>query len=286
MRFNAKKIFLGLPFLIGAGLFIAYLLFGYFAVNPLAQRILPWVAEHKLASRASVGKVDFDPPRLAVTVDNFRLTEPNGAPLAGFKRLHLDLEASGLFRLAWKLHDVRLTAPQARFNIAPDGKLNWAALIAAINKNKTPPSNTLPRVLIAHLVIEQGDIEYADRNRATPFNASLLPLDLKLDRLSTLPEDRGNYLIAAQLPQQGGTLKWDGKLGLNPLVSSGKIVLEGVKFAQLMHVLRQAILPLTPTSGVLNTQLEYNFAIVKNQPQAVVTQLALSLKDFAATAAS
>ena len=141
-------------------------------------------------------------------------------------------------------------------------------------------------MLIKHLLIEHGDIEYTDRNRATPFKASVLPLDLTLDRLSTLPEDRGNYLIAAQLPQQGGTLKWDGKLGLNPLVSSGKMVLEGVKLAQLMHVLRQAELPLTPTSGVLNTQLMYNFAIVKNQPQAVVTQLALSLKDFAATAAN
>ena len=85
MRFNAKKIFLGLPFLIGAGLFIAYLLFGYFAVNPLAQRILPWVAEHKLASHASVGKVEFDPLRLTLTVDNLRLTQSNGAPLAGFK---------------------------------------------------------------------------------------------------------------------------------------------------------------------------------------------------------
>ncbi|MES2000170.1 MAG: DUF748 domain-containing protein [Pseudomonadota bacterium] len=286
MRFNAKKIFLGLPFLIGAGLFIAYLLFGYFAVNPLAQRILPWVAEHKLASHASVGKVEFDPLRLTLTVDNLRLTQSNGAPLAGFNRLFVDLEASGLFQFAWQLRNIRLTAPQAHFDIAPGGKLNWADLIAAVNKDKTPPSDTLPRVLIKHLLIEHGDIEYTDRNRATPFKASVLPLDLTLDRLSTLPEDRGNYLIAAQLPQQGGTLKWDGKLGLNPLVSSGKIVLEGVKLAQLMHVLRQAVLPLTPTSGVLNTQLMYNFAIVKNQPQAVVRQLALSLKDFAATAAN
>ena len=286
MRFNAKKIFLGLPFLICAGLFIAYLLFGYFAVNPLAQRILPWVAETRLDSRASVGQVDFDPLRLAVTVDNFRLTEPNGAPLAGFKRLHLDLEASGLFRFAWKLRDIELIAPSARFDIAPGGKLNWAKLIAALNKDKTPPSKTLPRVLIEHLKIAQGDIEYTDRNRPTPFKASLLPLGLQLDGLSTLPADRGNYLIAAKLPEQGGTLKWDGKLGLNPVVSTGRVALEGVKLVKLMRVVKQTELPLTPTAGVLDTHLVYSFAMVKNQPQAVLTQIALSLKYFAATAAN
>ena len=199
MRFNAKKIFLGLPFLIGAGLFIAYLLFGYFAINPLAQRTLPWVAEHKLASHASVGKVKFDPLRLILTVDNLRLTQSNGAPLAGFNRLFVDLEASGLFQFAWQLRNIRLTVPRARFDIAPGGKLNWADLIAAFNKDKTLPSDMLPRVLIKHLLIEHGDIEYTNRNRATPFKASLIPLDLKLDRLSTLPKDRGNYLIAAHL---------------------------------------------------------------------------------------
>ncbi|MHB1678484.1 MAG: DUF748 domain-containing protein [Sulfuriferula sp.] len=286
MRFNARKVFLGLPFLICAGLFIAYLLFGYFAVNLLAQRILPWVAETKLDSRASVGQVDFDPLRLTVNVDNFRLTEPNGAPLAGFKRLHLDLEASGLFRFAWKLRDIELIAPTARFDIAPGGKLNWARLIAALNKDKTPPSKTLPRVLIEHLKITQGDIEYTDRNRPTPFEASLFPLGLQLDGLSTLPADRGNYLIAAKLPKQGGTLKWDGKLGLNPVVSTGRVALEGVKLAQLMRVVRQSELPFTPTAGVLDTRLMYSFTMVKDQPQAVLTQIALSLKDFAATAAN
>jgi len=283
MRINARKIFLGLPFLICAGLFGVYLLLGYFAVDPLAKRLLPWVAENRLASRASVGRVDFDPLRLAVTIDDFRLTQPGGAPLAGFKRLHLDLEASGLLRFAWKLRDIRLTAPQVRFDIAPGGKLNWADLIAAVNKDKTPPSDTLPRVLIEHLRIEQGDIEYTDRNRAAPFKASLLPLDLKLDGLSTLPEDRGNYSIAASLPEQGGTLKWRGNVGLNPIVSHGVVALEGVKLANFIRVVKHVELPLMPTAGVLNTQLTYNFAMVKDRPQAVLTQIALNLKDFAAT---
>ena len=286
MRFNVRKVFFGLPFLIFTGLFIAYLLFGYFAVNPLMQRIVPWVAQTMLDSRASVGQVKFDPLRLTLNVDNFRLTETTGAPLAGFRRLHLDLEASGLFRFAWQLGDVELIAPTVRFDIAPDGKLNWTGLIAALDRNKTPPSKTVPRILLTHLKIVQGDIEYTDRTRPTPFEASLLPLDLQLDGLSTLPADRGNYLIAAKLPKQGGTLKWDGKIGLNPVVSNGRLALEGVRLVPLMQVVKRTELPLTPTAGVIDTRLAYSFSMVKDQPSAVLTQIAISLKDFAATAAS
>lgn len=61
---------------------------------------------------------------------------------------------------------------------------------------------------IDHVRIENGDIQYTDANRAgEPFTAVLEPLGIELDGLSTLPEDRGDYLIAARLPEQGGTLR-------------------------------------------------------------------------------
>ena len=41
MRERANRIVLSLPFLIAAGLFGLYLVFGFFLVNPLAQKLLP-----------------------------------------------------------------------------------------------------------------------------------------------------------------------------------------------------------------------------------------------------
>ena len=82
-----KKIFINTPAKIIAGVFVFYILFSYFAVNPLAKRIVPWFAENKLASHASVQKVAFDPFRLKTTIEQFKLTEKNGAPLFGFEKL-------------------------------------------------------------------------------------------------------------------------------------------------------------------------------------------------------
>lgn len=259
------KIALSLPFLIAAGLFGLYLVFGFFLVNPLAQKLLPWIGENTLASRLSADEVKFNPLTLEATVDGLTLTETNGAPLAGFDRLYVNLDTTGLFRWAWRIRDLQLDRPRATLEVRRGGTLNWAALIAKLNEDKEPPSDTLARLLIDHIRIDNGDIDYTDANRpGEPFKVTLAPLGIELDGLSTLPEDRGDYLIAAKLPEQGGTLKWKGDVGLNPIASSGEVGLEGVRLTNLLRVIkspRNFELP----SGTLAAGLRYRFAMVRDK---------------------
>lgn len=262
---RVAKIALSLPFLIAAGLFGLYLVFGFFLVNPLAQKLLPWVGENTLASRLSADEVRFNPLTLEATLSGLKLTETSGAPLASFDRLYVNLETTGLFRWAWRIQSIQLDRPRATVEIRPGGKLNWAALIAKLNEDKKPPPDTVARVLIEHIKIDNGDIDYTDANRAgEPFKVTLAPLGIELDGLSTLPEDRGDYLIAARLPEQGGTLKWKGDVGLNPVASSGELGLEGVRLTNLLRAIkspRNFELP----SGTLAAGLRYRFAMVRDK---------------------
>jgi uncharacterized protein involved in outer membrane biogenesis len=260
------KIVLSLPFLIVAGLFAFYVFFGFFLVDPVAKQLLPWIGEKKLASQLSVQQVEFNPLTLEATVQGLKLAEQSGQPLASLDRLYVNLETAGLFRFAWRIKDIQVSAPHADFVIRKGGKLNWAELIAKLNENKEPPSKTMPRVLIDHIKIEKGDIEYVDANRSTaPFRVSLQPLGIELDGLSSLPEDSGQYKIAAKLPEQGGTLMWDGDVWLNPVKSDGKIGLQGVSLPNLLRVIktpRNFELP----SGTLAAGVRYRFAMVKDKP--------------------
>ncbi|WP_324779200.1 DUF748 domain-containing protein [Thiobacillus sedimenti] len=259
------KIVLSLPFLIAAGLFGFYLVFGFFLIDPLAQKLLPWVGEKQLDSRLSVRQVKFNPLTLEATVDGLSLTEKSGAPLAAFERLYVNVDTTGLFRWAWRIRDLRLDAPHATVEIRPGGKLNWADLIARLNEDKKPPSDTIARVLIDHIKIAQGHLTYVDANRpGKPFSVVLEPLGIELDGLSTLPEDRGDYLLAAKLPEQGGTLRWKGDVGLNPVASRGELALQGVRLGNLLRVIkspRNFELP----SGTLAAGLRYRFAMVRDQ---------------------
>ncbi|MEQ1590961.1 MAG: DUF748 domain-containing protein [Thiobacillaceae bacterium] len=275
------KFVVSMPFVIAASLFVLYLAFGFFLVDPLAKKMLPWIGEKKLASQLSVQKVDFNPLSLEATVQGLKLAELNGKPLASFDRLYLNLDVSGLFRWAWRIQDIQLNAPRANFVVGRDGKLNWASLIDKLNEDKTPPKDTLPRVLIGHIKIAQGDIAYTDANRAgEPFKLSLQPLGIELDGLSTLPEDRGHYLIAAKLPEQGGTLKWRGDVSLNPVKSDGEIALENLNLPNLLKVIktpRNYVMP----SGTLAAGARYRFALVSDKPWLQVNGANLIVQNLA-----
>ena len=258
------KFALSLPVLIIAGLFGLYLIVGFFLVDPLAKKLLPWIGKNKLASQLSVQQVKFNPLTLEATVIGLKLTEPNGAPLAAFERLYVNLETTGLSRWAWRIQTLQLDGPRATVEVRPGGKLNWAVLIAKLQEDKKPPSDTIPRLLIEHIKITHGDIDYTDANRpGKPFKAALQPLGIEFDGLSTLPEDRGDYLIAAKLPEQGGMLKWKGDVGLNPVASSGEVGLDGVQLAKLLRVIKSTRNFDIP-SGTLAAGLRYRFAMVAN----------------------
>lgn len=273
-----------LPAKIFAGLFILYCLFGYFAVNPLAKKLVPWVAEKKLASIGSVGQVTFDPLRLKATIENFKLTEKSGAPLAGFAKLVVDFEVSGIFKSAWKFKEISIVDPQALIAISPQGKLNWADLIAKLNEDKTPPDDTIPRLMIQHVSVKLGNIEYVDASRSTPLKSAITPLDFELGQFSTLPQDRGDYLIAANFPEQGGTLKWKGNIGVNPVASNGLVELNGVKLAKLMKIVKAANLPLTFNQGDVQTSFGYSFTLPNDKPKLVLSKVTLNLNDVAGDA--
>lgn len=275
-----KKSF-NLPIKIIAGLCVLYLLISYFAINPLAKRIVPWVAENKLASHASVGKVTFDPFRLTTTIENFNLTEKSGAPLVGFKKLVVDFEVSGLFAWAWKFKEISITAPQANIAISSKGKLNWADLLAKLNEDKTPPSNTIPRVVINLFSVKQGNVLYEDADRPTPFEADLIPLNFQLDGFSTLPKDRGDYLVAAKLSEEGGSLKWKGDLGVNPIASKGHIAFDHVQLAKLMQVVKNANLPFKLVGGDIQASFAYDFSLPKDQPKLSLNNIAFTLNNLA-----
>ncbi|HOY70906.1 MAG TPA: DUF748 domain-containing protein [Methylotenera sp.] len=269
-----KPLLVSLPAKIVIGLCLFYLLFSYFGINPLAKKLVPWFAEKQLASKASVGRAAFDPFRLKTTIENFNLTDKNGTPLASFEKLVVDLEASGLFDWAWKLKEVELTAPKGLIAISPQGKLNWADLVAKLNEGEKPaPSNTLPRVVIEHFAIKRGNVQYSDSNRPTPLKAELSPLDFELEGFSTLPKDRGNYLFAAKFAEHGGAFKWKGDMGVNPVASKGAVALENIKLVKMLQIIKGLELPFTANSGDIGASFSYDFSLVKDQPKIALSQI-------------
>ena len=112
----------------------------------------------------------------------------------------------------------------------------------------------------------------------TPAKVTLQPLNLEINELSTLPERRGPYTIAATMPD-GSTLRWRGEVSLHPVWSEGTLSFEKIKVATVWQFLRDQLLVKKP-GGSFDLELRYRFAIAKEQPRLDLDNLHFKVSDL------
>jgi hypothetical protein len=181
------------------GLIAAYLLFCWLAFEPLVRWMAPkWVAERS-AHRLEIERARFDPLRLTLQLSGLRLADPEGRPLAGLRELVVEFELASVIQRAYTFKEVRLTEPDVRIDIDANGKLNWMRFVGALaGPPQAEPGGDkgLPRVLIQHAVLQKGRVALDDRRGGGSFRSAAEPLDVELNDLSTLPEDKGDHVLS------------------------------------------------------------------------------------------
>src|SRR5262249_50686080 len=156
-----------------------------------------------------------------------RLREADGRPLLGFDRLFVDFELSSLVRRAWTFAEIQLDAPRLDVVMAPDGRLNLADLLDAFPKSEPAPEPTAPRrMLLQHARVSAGVVSFTDLSGRAPQTATVQPINVDLQNITTLPGRRGPYAISATL-NGGGVVDWDGEVTLVPVGSTGQLGLRG-----------------------------------------------------------
>jgi outer membrane protein OmpA-like peptidoglycan-associated protein len=262
-------------FIIAALLLGLYALAGFVLAPVLVSRYLPRYVDAQFKRQASIGEVRVNPFLLQLDARDFALKEMDGRPIAGFRRLFVDLELESLWRWAWTLENILLEAPSVLVDIAPDGRVNLAALRGSQPKPQPPPERdrNAPRLLLHHLVLSDGRFAFSDRVRRTPAEATLQPVNIELHNVSTLPDQQAPYLLKAQVAG-GGSFAWDGELSLQPLHSAGKFEVTGLKPAALWSFVQHRF-DLVEPAGTLDARASYEFTHTDEGVQ-------LALKDVGA----
>jgi uncharacterized protein involved in outer membrane biogenesis len=256
-----RDIITGVPFLVAVAvvvaLFIAYTLAGFFLVPRLIATYVPRYVEEQLKRRAEIGEVRWNPLLFKLEIKHFRLQERDGRPLLGFDRLFVDFEATSLFRRAWTFAEIQLDEPRIDAVLGADGRLNVAELLEALPKRSEPAPPDPPRVLLHHTVVRDGAVTFTDLSRHAPQTATMEPINIELNDVTTVRERRGPYTIAATLAG-GGRLGWEGEVSLVPLASGGRLDLRGFPLATAWRFVQEQI-ALSEPAGTLDASARYQF---------------------------
>jgi hypothetical protein len=274
-----RRIALSLPSLILAGLVAFYLLFAWFGFEPLTRWLAPKIVADKSAHRLTIERARFDPLRLTVRLGGIKLAQPDGKPLLGFNELLVDFQLSSLFKRAYTFKEVRLSEPDVQIDVDGDGRLNWMRLVEAFAGPPQQPANQeqgLPRFLIEHAILHKGRVSVEDRRVAGGLRTVAEPLDLELNDLSTLPEDKGDHVLSVRT-SFGAQVRWKGELGLNPLVARGDVAVDDLQLARIWPYLRSP-LQMAPPEGKAGLKFVYRVGHEGGQLAVQIEQFMLNLQ--------
>jgi hypothetical protein len=278
---RVKKILLGMPFLVSVGLVVLYTLAGFFLVPFLVRHYVPRIAQEQLHKQAAIGEVRFNPYVFTFEANDFRLQEPDGGPILSFRRLFVDFELKSIVERAWTFRQVGLEGPHLNAVISKSGGLNLAALVPA-SKEPPPPQETSegpPPLVVEDLLIDQGQIELTDQRPSKPASLALKPLQVSVKNLTTLLGQEGRNTITAEL-SEGGTLRWTGTIGLNPVVSRGSLALENIHAATAWKFVRDAV-NLEPPTGTFGLKADYGADLKGEDPQVTLADASVALSGLA-----
>lgn len=255
------------------GLAIALLLFLWLALPPILKSQAESLIAEKSGHHLSLGKVNFNPLDLSLRIAELRLTTPEDQPLLAFRELLVDLSAASLTRRAYVFDAIRLDGLEATAERQADGRLNWSPLIDALKDKEAKPDTPLPAFDIGSLVIAGGRIDLADRQSG--LSTRIEPLDLELSDISSLPDDKGRYRLAAR-SSLGARLLWQGEASLVPLAFTGSISVEELDLARLAPVLQDK-LPIAVPSGVAALVTRYRAGIANGKLDLQLEQMAATI---------
>lgn len=273
-----RTVFLKTPARIAAGLIAFYFLFAWFGFEPLVQWAAPKFIADKSRHTLQIDAAKFDPLALSVSLKGLKLAEPDGKPLLAFAELFVDFDASSLFKWAYTFDAIRLAAPDAKLELRADGSLNWTALIEALKSpDEEEEDKPLPRLLIRHIALEKGRVDVADRK--VGFATSLNPLDLMLNDISTLPDDKGAYTLSA-VTQWGARVRWKGDVSLNPILATGELAVDRFSLARYWPYLK-GNLALAEPEGVAALALNYRAAYADKKLSLLLDKLGVGIEGLA-----
>ena len=274
------RIIKGKPFIIGVSAIIIYTLSGFFLVPWIIGHYVPRIVQDNFQKDATVGKVRFNPYIFTLETNDFSMSEPNGQPIAGFNRLFVDFELKSLFKWAWTFKQIAIEGPNLSAIISPDGKLNLADLVSPSdnpvdNTARKDKDKSLPRLVFEQIVITDGRIDFMDRRQSEPATVQLMPLNLDVENLSTLPDQEGSKNITVT-SGDGETFQWTGSIDLNPVATKGTLKFENIQTATLWKFFRDSLNLQTP-EGKISLTADYDVDLGGNEPKLTIDNFSGSL---------
>ncbi|XDF37772.1 DUF748 domain-containing protein [Paracidovorax avenae] len=249
---------------VAAGIALLLLVWGlaWLAVPPLVRWGLERWGSGFVGRAVTVGKVDFRPWTLELTVHDIALAAaaPGAPAQAEIRRLYIDMEMQSLVRRAPVLDALEIDAPRLRVVRGQDGRYDIDDLLQlGAARPAGGESGGGARFALYNLALRDGAVEFTDRT--TGQTHRLTGLELGIPFLSNLPADR-QVTVTPRLAFSLDGSTFDTGARSTPFSedrnTQARLRVRGLDLSPL-RAYWPAGAPLRPQAGTLEAELDIGF---------------------------
>jgi hypothetical protein len=268
-----------------AGLFVLFVLAGYFIVPPVAKSLIVKQATKALGREVSIERISVNPFALSATVSGFRLYEAGSKDVfASLDELYVNVESSSLWNLAPVVGALRLNAPRLKVVRLPGGRFNFTDILETLAKQ--PRSDGKAYFSLNNIELSGGEIDIDDRVEDARHAVTAIRLGIPF--LSNLPTRVAVKVTPSFSASVNGTdveLKGETVPFLDTLESSLQLSLDRLPIGRYLRYV-PATLGFDIPSGTLDTDLRLYFIRAAGQPRRLTVSGTAQLRDLAAVDAA
>ncbi|GAA4330329.1 DUF748 domain-containing protein [Variovorax defluvii] len=168
---------------------VAFWGLAWLVVPPLAKSQIQKIASERLGRQVTIGKIDFKPWTLELTLDDFRIATADGSrSQVAVGRIYADAELQSIVRLAPVIDALSVDGPAILLTHQADGKYDIDDILARLASAPEAPKSEPPRFAIYNIAVTNGAVEFDDQ--AVKRKHELRDFVLKVPFLSNLPSQR------------------------------------------------------------------------------------------------
>ncbi|MBP0597551.1 DUF748 domain-containing protein [Herbaspirillum sp. LeCh32-8] len=254
------------------GILLVLAAVSWLALPSLVKKTAIEQTQAQIGRKLDIGEVRFNPFRLALTVSDVTLYEPDGTtPFFAAKSLLVNASSFSIFRLTPVLDEIKLTAPDlhvVRLDADGIGHYNFSDILDRINA--MPKSDAKSQFSLANVQLLDGKIRFEDK--VTGKNIDVAALQIGLPFISNLPGSVDSFVQPQLSANINGTpflLKGRSKPFANTLESAFAIDIDKLDVVSYLPFV-PAELPVVLQSAKLSTKLDLSFVRTDDKPRVAL----------------
>ncbi len=235
-------------------------LVAWLAVPPIMKSQLQKLASEKLGRQVSVGKIDFRPWTLELTLNDLRVATADGkGTQLRIARIYADAELQSILRLAPVVDAVAIDQPVIALTHLADGKYDIDDVLARLSAPSKEPPGDPPRFAIYNIAVTGGAVDFDDQT--VKRKQELRDLVLNVPFLSNLASQR-EVKVEPKLAFVLNGSKFDSAAFTTPFADNRKtearLAFKGLDLAPYLGYIPGG-LPVQLKAGSLDADLKIEF---------------------------